>query len=237
MESKIKQKKWFAAIGVALALLMAAVGIPVGISASADSVCNCGMGVYTISNNASVETVYYGHSASCAVYEESTYIHLGQDMNPNHGYYTHAGNSYSEIIVPVVGTNGASLPYYWMRPSTSPSASSYQSHYVLQPQAGYSSYAVVASIVDGYFSVSYERTVSVPAGWRRLACDFIYGGQVETVDISVENRPYSATVGGVTFSILILNNVAHVTTSNSFAAGNVSGQGSLVGAVSIARKI
>ena len=195
MESKIKQKKWFAAIGVALALLMAAVGIPVGISASAaetaeiqpTGMCCDEYGVYTESYLTAVAYHYNGHTADCMQYEQSTYIHLGLNMNPSYGYVTKSGHSYTEVMIPEIGSNATVSPYYWMRPSTSSDASYYQGHYVINAAEG-SGLIVSGRLVTGTVVANAISSFAIPSNWKEIEGSCVYNGAIGEFKITKNQR-------------------------------------------------
>ena len=211
------KKKLFAALAAVCAFVLLLVGIPFAAApASAAEMpeiqpmtepCNCGVGVKYERWDAVVVATYTGHTANCTMYEESQYIFLGSNINPNYGSKRVSGNVYTEVRVPPI--NGQNIyTYPWMRPSVSEYLERYQTHHILGSFTGSSYYAVTDSITTGYITTS-ARSLSMPDGWTRASCDLVYNTEVTEITIQ-SGRTTKTFVGDIQLEVTGLSNAVTI---------------------------
>ena len=242
MESKIKQKKWFAAIGVALALLMAAVGIPVGISASAAETAEIQpMGTYIPDTprcepNAHYAAISFNYIGEAGPSPSDTYISFGNNSNLSSPTKTVYGNSYSEVGIPSVGSNGLTYRYFWARVTSKVNGTFYDSSVTYFSQTSAADIIgspVLASIVSGSINANQWYTVNVNlAGKSVVYCSLVYSGKVYDFVCNVSNSGFT-NVDGVKIEYQSTSTYVKFKSPFTFVASQYSAQDTQTGGFAV----
>ena len=241
MRSALTKKKLFAVMAMACAVVLALVGIPFAVtSASAAEtrgLCCAAYGVAINPEETAVAYYYRGHK-NCPQYEDSKYINLGINANPNYGYETKTGNEYVEVMIPEIGMYGTSSPYGWMRPSTEPGITRYQGHYVISMAQG-SELSVTNRLVSGTVTANQNVSFALPSGWNTVEGNCVYDGYIGKFSLSRQQRSNTINLyldeddtPDVVFGVSISGSLLKFNCNKSFTCSDRVARGSLKGAIS-----
>ena len=244
MESKIKQKKWFAAIGVALALLMATVGIPVGISASAAETAEI-QPMSTYYPDSPIWSAGSGYAAAWITYQgdrdfspnnsRDTYIAFGSNTNVGSVTKTAYGNRYTEVSIPIVGSYRIRHRYFWARTYSKVNNTWYSSPvvYLSNNEVFTSKYTVLASLTNGTVTAGKWYTITANlSGRSTVYCSLVYAGVCYDFSVDV-GQSGTANRGGKVISYQSTTSYIKIKSPWSFTCAQFSSSDSTLGGIAI----